>query len=90
VGNCLARVGDAGAIERLDAARRALDPSFVRARAVVLADLAGAHIGAGNHGEAAELLDEAATCAYEVDSARVLRRLRLLKRELTRAVDLAS
>ncbi len=90
VGNCLARLGDAGAIERLDAARRALDPSFVRARAVVLADLAGAHIGAGNHGEAAELLDEAATCAYEVDSARVLRRLRLLKRELTRAVDLAS
>lgn len=90
VGNCLARLGDPGAIEHLDAARRALDPSFVRARAVVLADLAGAYIGAGNYGEAAELLDEAATCAYEVDSARVLQRLRLLKRELARAVDLAS
>ena len=90
VGNCLARLGDPGAIERLDAARRALDPSFVRARAVVLADLAGAHIGAGNYGEAAELLGEAAACAYGVDSARVFQRLHLLERELARAVDLAS
>jgi transcriptional regulator with XRE-family HTH domain len=78
-GNCLARLGDPGAISDLGQSLAVLDLSFVRARAGVLVDLATALGAAGEHGEASRRIAEARSLARQAGSARQFRRAKSLQ-----------
>lgn len=78
-GHCLARVGAGEAIVELTAALEGLDPSFTRARAGLLVDLAVAHAGRGEQDAAHARAAEAHALAEATTSARQKKRiLRLL------------
>ncbi|WP_433340617.1 XRE family transcriptional regulator [Streptomyces sp. CA-253872] len=77
-GNVLALLGEDDAVSSLYAALKVMDPSFVRARAGLLADLAHAHIVRGDYEEARPHLREARLLASRTGSARQRRRIEKL------------
>jgi hypothetical protein len=77
-GNALAHLGDPAAIDRLTHALGALHPSWVRARAALLADLAFAHAAAGDRESALAHARGARRAAQQIHSDRTLRRLAAL------------
>lgn len=79
-GHCLARLGDAEAVDELTAALETLDPSFARAAAALYCDLALAHSKRGEHDAAHAAAQKAAELATRTTSVRQQRRLsRLLQ-----------
>lgn len=77
-GNVLALLGEDDAVSSLHAALQVMDPSFVRARGGLLADLAHAHIARGDYEEARPHLREARLLARRTGSARQRRRIEKL------------
>jgi hypothetical protein len=75
-GHTLARLGAAEAVDDLSSALGDLDPSFTRARAGLLGDLALAFAARGDHAAAGEHAQLAYGLAESTTSARQLRRLR--------------
>lgn len=74
-GHALARLGNAEAISVLADALQRLDPSFARAETGLLVDLATAFVAVGERDEARRHLDEAASLANEIGSARQQHRI---------------
>ncbi|MEV6596069.1 hypothetical protein AB0M36_04295 [Actinoplanes sp. NPDC051346] len=81
-GNAWARLGDPTAIESLQNALNGLDESFVRARAGMHADLAGAFLTTKQFSQANAHVQKAEVLATRVGSARQQRRIRQLKADL--------
>lgn len=78
-GHCLARLGSAEAVDDLTTALERLDPTFTRARAGLLVDLALAHSTRGEHDAAQVRAGEARELAEVTTSTRQKKRiLRLL------------
>jgi tetratricopeptide (TPR) repeat protein len=77
-GNALANLGDPDAIDRLTHALSDLPPTWVRARAALLADLAFAHAAAGDRDAALTHARAARRAAQQIHSDRTLRRLAAL------------
>ena len=80
-GNCLARLGDEGAVDALTNALATMDASFARAEAGLRCDLAQAMVIRGDLGEAHAQARRARQMAMRVGSVRQLRRVeRLISR----------
>lgn len=74
-GHCLARMGASEAVEDLTSALGRLDPTFARARAGLLCDLAIAHSARGEHDTARKRASEASLLADSTSSARQRKRI---------------
>ena len=74
-GNILAALGDPNAAESLLTARRAVDPTYIRARASMECDLARALLAQGERREASRHAAQARTLARQSGSVRQLRRV---------------
>lgn len=81
-GSILATAGQPDAVETLTRALAVADPTFVRARAGLLVDLAVAHVFAGDLDAACAAAAEAAQLATETGSIRHRRRLQRLRSAL--------
>jgi tetratricopeptide (TPR) repeat protein len=74
-GNAMSRLGEPDAIDQLTDALPRLPADFMRARTVMLVDLAYAHASAGDRDAAVEYARQARRLASQIKSDRQLRRL---------------
>lgn len=81
-GNVLGLLGDEEAVTSLYSALDVMDPTFVRARAGLHADLAQAHVARAEHDEAHTHLRQARLLASRTGSVRQRRRVDLLSERL--------
>ncbi len=81
-GNILAFLGDVDALASLYEAAKDMDPTFVRARAGVHADLAQAHAARAEYDDARKHLQQARMLASRTGSVRQRRRVDLLSERL--------
>jgi hypothetical protein len=81
-GNVLALLGDGGAVTSLYGALEVMDPTFVRARAGLHADLAQAHLARAEYDDANTHLRQARLLASRTGSVRQRRRVDLLSARL--------
>lgn len=81
-GNCLATLGHADAVRVIEEALTQADPSFVRAQASLVIDLAAAHAAVGDLEQACAAASQGVALAAETRSARQLRRVLTLQEAL--------
>lgn len=84
-GCCLAQLGRPDAATLLEQALTSADPSFVRAQAGLLVDLATAHAASGDLELSCQVATEAVRLAIETGSARQLKRIGALRPRLVAA-----
>lgn len=83
LGRCLLGVGDPNpGVRQLTRALETNSPGRVRSRCVMEADLAAAHLDAGDHERAAAYGRDALRTAAQLDSVRTLDRLRTLQHQV--------